>query len=380
MENKHLHIISFNVPWPANYGGVVDVFYRIRTLSEMGVSIHLHCFTYGREKAEVLNSLCKEVIYYKRDTSFIKMFSRKPYIVVSRQSEALVQNLLKDDYPILCEGVHTAALLDDKRLSGRNICLRAHNVEHDYYRLLADSTPWGWKRLFHRMEARRLKRFEPIARKAKAVFVVSEKDYNYFSAYNEQVVLMPSSHESNSVTVAVGRGDYLLYHGNLSVSENLQAVEYLIHNVFSQLPFPCVIAGLNPPASLVKMVRRYPHISLVTNPSDVEMERLVRDAQVNVLLTFQPTGLKLKLLNSLFSGRFCLVNRAMVEGSGLEQACVVADTPEAMLSALQTLWNTSFTEADLSQRKMLLQGKYDNVHNAELLLQTMFPNEQFIDA
>ena len=375
-----MHIISFNVPWPANYGGVVDVFYRIRTLSEMGVSIHLHCFTYGREKAEVLNSLCKEVIYYKRDTSFIKMFSRKPYIVVSRQSEALVQNLLKDDYPILCEGVHTAALLDDKRLSGRNICLRAHNVEHDYYRLLADSTPWGWKRLFHRMEARRLKRFEPIARKAKAVFVVSDKDFGYFSAYNERVVLMPSSHESNHITVAVGRGDYLLYHGNLSVSENLQAVEYLIHHVFSQLPFPCVIAGLNPPASLLKKVQCHPNIRLVANPSDGEMEQLLRNAQVNVLLTFQPTGLKLKLLNSLFAGRFCLVNRAMVDGSGLEQACVVADTPEAMLSALQTLWNTSFTEADLSQRKMLLQGKYDNVHNAELLLQTMFPNEQFIDA
>ena len=40
-----LHIVSFNVPWPANYGGVMDVFYRLRALSRAGLRIHLHCYT-----------------------------------------------------------------------------------------------------------------------------------------------------------------------------------------------------------------------------------------------------------------------------------------------------------------------------------------------
>ena len=30
---KHLHIVAFNVPLPANYGGVIDVFYRLKALS-----------------------------------------------------------------------------------------------------------------------------------------------------------------------------------------------------------------------------------------------------------------------------------------------------------------------------------------------------------
>ena len=60
MSEQHLHIVSFDVPWPANYGGVIDVFHRARTLTEMGVKVHLHCFEYGRGEQETLN-FCHEV-------------------------------------------------------------------------------------------------------------------------------------------------------------------------------------------------------------------------------------------------------------------------------------------------------------------------------
>ena len=50
LENKKLHLISFDVPFPANYGGVIDVFYKINSLHKIGVKVILHCFQYGREK------------------------------------------------------------------------------------------------------------------------------------------------------------------------------------------------------------------------------------------------------------------------------------------------------------------------------------------
>ena len=58
MQDKHLHIISFDIPYPPDYGGVVDVFYKIKALSLLGIKIHLHCFEYGRKHAAVLNELC----------------------------------------------------------------------------------------------------------------------------------------------------------------------------------------------------------------------------------------------------------------------------------------------------------------------------------
>ncbi|MEP7128815.1 MAG: mannosyltransferase, partial [Chitinophagales bacterium] len=67
--NNLLHIISFNVPYPPDYGGVMDVFYKIKALHDSGIKIKLHCFEYGRKESDVLNQLCDEVFYYKREHS-----------------------------------------------------------------------------------------------------------------------------------------------------------------------------------------------------------------------------------------------------------------------------------------------------------------------
>ena len=37
MPDKHLHIVSFSIPYPANYGGVIDVFYKLVALHKAGI-------------------------------------------------------------------------------------------------------------------------------------------------------------------------------------------------------------------------------------------------------------------------------------------------------------------------------------------------------
>ena len=41
--DKYINIVSFNIPWPANYGGVIDVYYKMQALHKCGVKIILHC-------------------------------------------------------------------------------------------------------------------------------------------------------------------------------------------------------------------------------------------------------------------------------------------------------------------------------------------------
>jgi hypothetical protein len=53
--DKHLHIVCLDIPYPADYGGVVDLFYKIKSLHQLGVKIHLHCFTKDREPQDELN-------------------------------------------------------------------------------------------------------------------------------------------------------------------------------------------------------------------------------------------------------------------------------------------------------------------------------------
>ena len=367
----HLHIIAFDVPYPANYGGVIDVFYRVKALSEAGVKVHLHCFEYGRGEQDILKR-CHDVKYYKRDTSFAKQLSLMPFIVNSRLSEALVKDLLKDDYPILCEGLHTTAVLLDKRLKDRKIYVRAHNVEHDYYNGLGDTERCWWRRFFYHAEAWKLRRYEPVLKKAAGIFAISQQDVDHFSKFYENVLLVPGFNATDSVCSETGRGEYVLYHGNLSVRENEDAAKWLIENVFCKLDLHCIVSGLNPSDKLAKLAEKYSNVTLEANPDDAEIIDLLRQAQVNILVTNQPTGLKLKLLNALYNGRFCLVNADMVKGTSLESLCVVADEPEQMMAEIKRLMEEDFTEDDIDERDAKMRQLYDNEANAKKIIKTIY--------
>lgn len=375
MSDTHLHIVSFNVPWPANYGGVIDVYYRVKALHDAGVRVHLHCYTYGRPQAKELEQWCDEVFYYRRDTKPWNLLGRRPYITSSRHSRSLFRQLMRDDHPVLLEGLHSAFTLEQIRayekargLKPRTILLRAHNVEHDYYSQLAKVEPRMTKRLYLRMEARKLLRYEPVMREATHVLAVTQADANHFSEIGcKSVVLLPSSHPFDNVVAVPGKGGYAIYQGNLSVGENIEAARYLITEVFSRSHHRLILAGCNPSGDLIDLAGRYPNISLVANPSDEEMDSLIANAQVNVLYTKQPTGLKLKLLHALYCGRYCLVNPEMVAGTSLETLCHVADNPQAMMSQLDMLMDRPFSDEDLRFRSLHIGTLYSPSENARIL-------------
>ena len=45
-SNSELNIVSFDVPYPPDYGGAIDIYYKIATLNNLGIKIYLHCFQY----------------------------------------------------------------------------------------------------------------------------------------------------------------------------------------------------------------------------------------------------------------------------------------------------------------------------------------------
>jgi len=116
---RHLHIISFNIPYPADYGGVIDVFYKIKYLANCGIKIHLHCFSYGRKDIEALKEYCEEIHVYPRVRNPFYLISKKPFIILSRGNQNLLNNLLLDNYPILFEGFHSCYFLNHSKLKRR---------------------------------------------------------------------------------------------------------------------------------------------------------------------------------------------------------------------------------------------------------------------
>jgi glycosyltransferase involved in cell wall biosynthesis len=374
MSDRKLHIICHDVPWPANYGGVVDLFYKIKALSEEGIRIKLHCFDYGRGKQAELNKYCEDVYYYERNRG-IKGFSvTLPYIVKSRANPKLYENLFADDHPVLIEGIHCTAFLKQLLAENRRVVLRLHNVEFLYYSQLFHSEKNLFTKLYFLNESIFLKQYEQKLPYNLPIIAVSNNDALF---YREQLDkkntgYLPVFIPFQAVQSQPGVGEYCLYHGNLSVAENEKSVLWLMNKVFSLARVPFTIAGKDPTPRLIRKIEKYKNVSLVSNPDEERLNRLIANAQVNVLPSFNNTGVKLKLINALYNGRHCVVNDEAVRGSGMEDACHVGTTSNAIASIITQLFHHPFSEEEINLRKRLLGNIFNNKQNAQRLIQLIW--------
>lgn len=351
-----LHIVSFDIPYPPDYGGITDVFYKIKSLYDAGIEIILHCYEYGdRLQAPILLSYCTHVFYYKRNTGIHGISLSTPYIVSSRKNTQLVYNLLKDDAPIFLEGIHCTFLLYDKRFKHRYIALRAHNVEYIYYAFLFKNESNIFKKLYYGIETLLLKRYERNMPNLSAIYTVSQADTEIYKKLYPitQVECITSFRSHKRVISLVGTGKYCIYHGNLSVNENILVVISLAKVIWETLEIPLIIAGKNPPQEVIDLQNDF--IQIIANPDTDSMQKLIQEAHIQVLPGIFPTGIKLKILNALFEGRYCITNMATGESS-LDQCIVFASTTQDYIEKIKKYMQLPFNEFELEKRKELLQN------------------------
>lgn len=370
MSNRTVNIIAFDVSYPPNYGGVIDIFYKIKALKESGVDVILHAFTYGRKPSGELEVLCKKVYYYNRDTSLLSHFSLLPYIVKSRASKELLKNLQLNNYPILFEGLHTTYFLNHPKLGARKKIVRTHNIEHDYYLSLFQTEKNIFKKVFFYLEYLKLKKFEQTLRNSSAIAAISGKDYQYFSKISYSEKINPF-HQFERFSVSQNQKDFFLYHGNLSVPENIDAVIFLINEVFSKIDKKLIVAGANPTIKIVNLVAKFSNTSLVKNPSNEQMNELKKDALAHILYSKTNSGLKLKLIDALFTANNIIVNNEIVQGELLKNACVIANTPSEIIKAVDQVFSSDLPIIPLENRKKILE-EYSNKMNVEKLIKIIF--------
>jgi hypothetical protein len=374
VQEKKLHIVCHDVPYPPDHGGVFDLFYKIRTLHEAGVRILLHCFEYGRGEQPALNSYCEQVYYYPRRTGHKGFSHRLPYIVCSRSSPELLERLLEDDFPILLEGVHCTYLLNDERFAGRKVFIRLHNMESVYYRQLAGCTASPFKKLYYLHESSALKKYEQQIASRWPLLAVSQSDAEAARTVYQarEVCVIPVFLPYEKVDAPQGTGCYCLYHGNLAVEENEEAACWLLEHVFRELKLPFLIAGKQPSSRLRRIAGRFPHACIIPDPSDPELQDIIAKAQLHLIPSFNCTGIKLKLLNALYNGRHCIVNEQAVAGSGLADLCHVAATAGQFRTMVEDLYEKPFTQMELEFRREKLLKQYDNRLSADRLIERIW--------
>ena len=366
--SDYIHIVCLDAPAPPDYGGAIDMYYKITSLAAIGKKIILHYYNYNKNRqAESLRPYCIEINAYNRK-SLIRSFPLTlPYIIQSRINKSLIHRLNQDNYPILLEGLHCTGIIPYIKDS-RRIIIRMHNEEAEYYLKLARAERNIFKRSYFQVESTLLKRYYRKLDRKIAFACLSDADIQVLkSEYGfNNLHFIPCFIPWQEKEIIEGRGNYCLYHGNMAISENEAAAEWLINQVFSKIDIPLIIAGKGISTGLYSLSQQYKNIQLINYPTISELDNLILNAQINILPSMNNTGVKLKLLHALYEGRFCITNDNGIKGSGIETGFYIANNDTEYIELIPLLFVKEFDPEDKEKRKALFR-LYNNESNARKL-------------
>lgn len=371
--SRYLHIICPENPLPADNGRHIDIINRMMILKKAGISIHLHVFTQDDlAGSSLLNEYCEKLVTYPVKNKYHSSLPDLPLHISIYSNEDLIRSLTENDWPILMEGIPCASLLDSIKVANRKIIVRIYQDKN----VTGKDDSWADTNIFSRVsflsKKHQLKKYISQLN-GKCVFACSslqesallQSDYNL-----DEIMVLSLFPGWQEITGKEGVGNFCLYHGNLSIPENEEAALWLLEKVFTKIKVPLVIAGKSPSARVEKIAHLYQHTCLVADPSEKEMDDLVKKAHINVLPSFKKNhkGTCIKLLHALYEGRHCVVNNRMVEDTGLESACHIGETANAIASIISQLYHYPFAIEEIRLREKLLSGLYDNENNARQLI------------
>jgi hypothetical protein len=330
----------------------------------MQVQVHLHCYYHLRQPHAELEHYCTAVHYYKRDMRWWNHLHILPFTVCSRPIKALRKILIQDQYPIIAEVLHTIHIFKDPALQHRLKIYRHSNIEHQYYRALARAERHVLKKMYLYLESFKLLYFESYVKHATQIWAVNRLDAEQLQNRYPQVLnyYIPSFNGHAAPVIKPGTGDYVLFHGNLNIAENILALDWIIQ-ALQHTPIKLTVAGKCNDLSLQSKLKPYPWVQVICSPDFDTMHQLICNAQVHVLYTHQSTGLKLKLLEVLFHGRYVVCNSLMLKGTSFDASQIsglhIADRPQDFANTVKQLMQKHCIP-DISNRALALQAFTDS--------------------
>lgn len=371
MQIKPLHIISFDNPFPPNYGGVIDVFYKIKALHALGFTIYLHCFYENRnEVSEELKAITKMVFLYKKNRNPIFLLFPFPFSVISRFHKDLVKNIDSVAAPILFEGLQTTMIINKIKVQNRKLFLRLHNLESNFYAGMSKNETNFFKKMLYRLESKKYVTYQNKFAHFDHVFTLSKQEFEFVKTKTEKVSYIPVFHGNESFKYSAQYGDYALYHGDLRLPDNKKAAIFLI-TLFQKIPdYNLIIASSVGKDFVENQLQNLGNIKFVLIDNEEHLTSLLADAHINVLLSFQQSGTKLKIVNSLFKSRFCLINDNMVDDERILNLCHIANNEKEFIEKINQLKNLPYTQNEA--REIVLFEVYNDMDNAKKLESVIF--------
>lgn len=357
-----IFIVAYEFPFPPNHGGKADVWSRIKALKNSGAHIFLLTW-HGIQRGDDLDNksirAVKEVVEQlvlipiprnlKRLVGLLKYPSLAAARILDGKAFSEIAGSVKIFKPdfILIDGVYAGhtGLKFAKEL-GLPICLRSHNVEHEYM-LGQYKVAEGFRTSLAIMaNLLHLKKYEhSVFQAVDAYFDISPEDLEYWKnkGYSNGYWLPPIySKKTPLVDVMESRSCEKFdigFIGNLHTPNNVKGLTWFINEVLpiisKSLPNPKILfVGSNPDPLFLNICDKIEGLSIIANPEFVEPYYEMINVLINPVQF--SSGINIKSIEMLNSSKQVVSSSHGVKGlpTDIRTAFYIADTPQEFADCL----------------------------------------------
>lgn len=368
------------LPYPPDTGGKTRSYHLLRALAERA-EVDLFTVVHGPEPSsqdqEALRQLCRKVFLY-------------PLVKSWRTRDRLRRSLAT--LPRSVDYFHTADSLAQARrdlaaggydvLAADEICMTPYaellpntprvvlrqKVDHQHYREIARSRPWGTDKVLDSLEAAKLRRYERLKMPLYDAFIAcTEADAAIIRRDVPQMpyLVVPNGADLSSFSPAARQpGEpVLLYVGAMHYYPNIDAVHYFFETMFDRIreavPNTQVqIVGHSPPHDIQEMARQ-PGIQVTGSVDDVRP--YYSSATVFVVPLRLGGGTRLKIIEAMAMGLPVVSTSVGAEGLDLRdgQDILLANDPISFADATVRLLTDPGLRQHLAQNARQAAQRYD---------------------
>lgn len=334
-------------PYPPHDGGSMAMFNLARSLIRLECEITVltmytnkHMLT-GESRLEFAKVMSVHSVYVDTTPHWPALlgnliFSRKPYNALRFQSKTfettLVQVLQKEKFDIVqLEGMYLAPYIPVIRnYSAARIALRAHNVEHEIWKRIAEAEKKLYRKIYFKILANRIIRFEyKYINQYDLLVPITNRDLEQFNRMGNRrpafvcsagidVVPEITTTKNTGLTMnASPIGSFSLFFlGSLDWIPNQEGLLWFVSLVFPLLhkKYPELtlkIAGRNASAKFIKKMNR-PGVVFVGEIAD--SREFMKAGNVLIAPCFSGGGMRVKIIEAMAMGKTVVTTTIGAEG------------------------------------------------------------------
>jgi polysaccharide biosynthesis protein PslH len=320
--------ITMEPPFPANSGGRIYTYDRIRQLKKYN-NIFLFALKEQGENVELRHyeDLCEKVNFYDRGNKYTRGIINltKPFVVASR-----INNDMYSDIEKFISNNKIDIIVIDSPLVILNCpfnnsvskVLTQHNVEFKLFESISKSSKGILKKIIYKIESVRMKIFEEKIYKKNIIqgyTFISDHDMGFMQKNYKfkNVCLIPQGCEIYKKKCQISLKNTIVFTGKMDYEPNVQGVLWFTNNVFPKIK-KCIkdanlyIVGKNPVIEILKLN----DVDNVVVTGAVEDVRPYLDrAKVYILPLLSGSGVKIKLFEALGSMSIVVTTSKGIEGT-----------------------------------------------------------------